>query len=136
MAEFWFDVLVPGSPEQVWARLWDLDRHTAAIPLTTTLGGPLGAGADFVARTRLGPLRVDDEMHVREWEPHHRAVVDKVGRPLGGRITATLRPAGPDTRVRWEQRYAVTGVPDALAALAAPVVRAAYLRAVKQITRP
>ncbi|WP_298888413.1 SRPBCC family protein [uncultured Serinicoccus sp.] len=136
MAEFWFDVLVPGAPEQVWERLWDLDRHTAAIPLTTTLGGPLAPGARFVARTRLGPVKIDDEMVVRLWEPHRHAVVEKVGRLLTGRIEVTLRPAGADTRLRWEQRYAVAGVPDALAALAAPAARAAYLRAVRQITRP
>ncbi|WP_066638467.1 SRPBCC family protein [Serinicoccus hydrothermalis] len=136
MASFWFDVLVPGPPEQVWGRLWDLERHTAAIPLTTALGGPLGPGAGFVARTRLGPVRIDDEMVVREWSPPAHAVVEKVGRPLGGRIEVSLRAAGPDTRVRWEQGYAVTGVPDALAALAAPAVRAAYLRAVRQITAP
>ena len=136
MAEFWFDVLVPGAPAQVWERLWDLDRHTAAIPLTTTLGGPLGPGAGFVARTRLGPVAVDDEMVVRLWEPHEHAVIEKVGRPLTGQIEVTLRPAGADTRLRWEQRYAVARVPGALAALAAPAVRAAYLRAVRQITRP
>lgn len=136
MPSFWFDVLVPGSPEQVWERLWDLPRHTAAIPLTTTLGGPLGPGADFVARTRLGPVRIDDEMRVRVWEPPRHAVIEKVGRPLTGEIEATLRPAGRDTRLRWEQRYAVAGVPDALAALAAPAVRTAYLRAVRQIARP
>ncbi|WP_130014486.1 SRPBCC family protein [Serinicoccus sediminis] len=136
MAEFWFDVLVPGPPAQVWERLWDLDRHTAAIPLTTTVGEPLGPGAGFVARTRLGPVHVDDEMVVRLWEPYDRAVIEKVGRPLTGRIDVTLRPAGADTRIRWEQTYAVAGVPGAVAALASPAVRAAYLRAVRQITRP
>ena len=136
MASFWFDVLVPGPPQQVWERLWNLERHTAAIPLTTTLGGPLGPGAEFVARTRLGPVQIDDEMVVREWTPHTHAVVDKVGRPLSGQIEVTLRAAGPDTRIRWEQRYAVTGLPDRLAALGSPVVRAGYLRAVRQITAP
>ncbi|WP_151525844.1 SRPBCC family protein [Serinicoccus kebangsaanensis] len=136
MASFWFDVLVPGAPALVWERLWDLDRHTAAIPLTRTLGGPLGPDAEFVARTGVGPLRVDDRMRVRGWDPPHRAVVEKVGRPLTGRIEVLLRAAGADTRVRWEQEYAVTGVPDAVAALAAPVVRSAYLRAVRQITAP
>lgn len=136
MASFWFDILVPGPPEQVWLRLWDLDRHTAAIPLTTTSGEQLGPGARFTARTGVGPVGFDDDMVVRSWDPPQRAVIDKIGRPLTGNLVATLRPAGADTRIRWEQTYAVTGVPDALAALAAPVVRAAYLRAVRGITRP
>lgn len=44
---FHLDLLVPGPPEQVWARLWDLDRHSAAIPFTrvTTVAVSPGSGA-------------------------------------------------------------------------------------------
>ena len=130
------DLLVPGPPEEVWARLWDLDRHTSAVPLTTLHGGSLGPGAIFTARTGVGPLGLDDDMAVVQWEPPHRAVVDKTGRVLRGSIEVTLRPAGPDTRLRWHQSYGVTRVPDALARVAAPAVRAAYLLALRRITRP
>lgn len=133
---FEIDLLVPGTPEEVWARLWDLDRHTAAVPLTTVHGGTLGPGASFLGRTRIGPLHLDDEMVVHTWEPPHHAVVDKVGRPLRGRIEVRLRTAGPDTRLRWEQSLGAVGVPDALAAWAAGPVRAGYLRALRRITRP
>ena len=136
MASFWFDLLVPGPPPQVWERLWDLERHTRAIPLTTVGGGPLQDGVRFTARTGLGRLGFDDVMVVREWEPPHHAVIEKVGRVLGGRIEVTLRPAGADTRLRWEQNYSATAVPDRVAALASPGVRAAYLRSVRQIARP
>ncbi|GAA5164784.1 SRPBCC family protein [Ornithinimicrobium tianjinense] len=133
---FAIDLSVSGSPAEVWERLWDLDRHTDAVPLTVVSGGPLDRGARFVGRTRLGPLHVDDVMVVREWEPPHRCVVEKVGRPLGGRIEATLEPAPGGTRLRWRQRYEVTGLPDRLVALARPAVRAAYLLALRRITRP
>lgn len=136
VASFWFDLLVPGSPAQVWARLWDLDRHTAAIPLTTVDGEALAEGRRFVARTGRGPLGFDDVMVVTAWDPPRRAVIEKVGRVLGGQIEVTLRPAGRDTRLRWEQDYSATAVPDRVAALVAPGVRAAYLRSVRQIARP
>lgn len=148
---FEVDLLVPGSPEQVWARLWDLDRHTAAIPLTTVTAGPsatlatgapdpspsgLRQGARFTARTSLGPVDLDDEMVVRAWDPPRRAVVDKVGRMLTGSIEVQLHPDGPGTRLRWAQTFRVARVPDTLAGLAARPVRAGYRWALVRITRP
>lgn len=137
---FTIDLLVTGPPHQVWSRLWDLDRHTAAVPLTTvrprTPSAALGAGSRFTARTALGPVGVDDDMLVRGWDPPHHAVVDKVGRVLTGTIEVVLEPAGQDTRLRWSQSYGVTRVPDQVVALARPGVRAAYRRALVRITRP
>lgn len=140
---FSLELAVPGDPAQVWARLWDLDRHTAAVPFTSAGGGPLGAGTRFVARTAVGSLGFDDDMVVREWDPPHRAVIDKVGRVLTGSIEVTLDPVGeaPDegdgsTRLRWRQTYGATRVPDRVAGLARPAVRAAYRSALRRITRP
>ena len=140
---FSFELTVPGGPEQVWARLWNLNRHTAAVPFTSAAGGPLGAGVRFAARTGVGRVGFDDVMLVREWDPPHRAVIDKVGRVLTGTIEVTLAPGEPQggtgtptTLVRWSQRYGATKVPDALASLVAPAVRAAYRTAVRRITRP
>lgn len=133
---FEIDLLAPGPPVAVWERLWDLDRHTAAIPLTTVHGGTLGPGASFTARTAVGPVGFDDEMEVLEWAPPRHAVIAKVGRVLRGRIEVDLRAAGPDTRVRWRQTYGAAGVPDTLAGYAAPAVRAGYLTALRRLTRP
>ncbi len=131
---FALDVLVPGTPGQVWERLWDLDRHTATVPLTTVTGGPLGAGARFTGRTAVGPVGFDDDMVVRAWDPPRRAVVEKVGRVLRGSIEVTLEPAPGGTLVRWRQAYGAALVPDRLAALARPAVRAAYRSALRRIT--
>lgn len=144
---FEIDLLVHGPPQQVWDRLWDLRRHTAAVPLTRVRreqapGGrvaehaPLDLGATFTARTGLGPLAVDDVMVVQEWEPPRHAVVVKTGRVLRGTIEVTLRPAGRDTRLRWVQTYGVPVVPDTLAGVVHPAVRAAYTRTLRQITTP
>ena len=87
---FELELLVPGAPEEVWARLWALGRHTEAVPLTVVRGPALRAGSSFVARTAVGPVGFDDVMEVRAWDPPHRAVVAKVGRVLGGSIEARL----------------------------------------------
>lgn len=127
---------IPGHPDQVWKRLWDLRRHTAAVPFTVVSGGPLGPGVQFVGRTGLGPLQVDDVMTVREWEPPRRCVVEKIGSPLRGRIEATLHPLGGGrTLLRWRQSYAVRRLPDRLTCLTRPLVRAGYAVALRRITR-
>lgn len=134
--QFTIDLVVPGRPAEVWERLWDLDRHTAAVPLTTVSGEPIGQGARFTARTAVGRLGLDDVMVVRSWEPHRRAVVEKVGRVLRGSIEVTLAPVTDGTLVRWRQTYGATLVPDRLAGLARPAVRAAYRSALRRITAP
>lgn len=134
--EFTVDLVVPGSPDQVWLRLWDLDRHGATVPLTTMAGGPLGPGARFSGRTALGPLGFDDDMVVRDWDPPRRAVVDKVGRAVTGSIVATLEPVADGTLLRWRQTYGSAFVPASLAALARPAVRTAYRSALRRITAP
>lgn len=132
--QFTIDLVVADAPSAVWSRLWDLDRHTAAVPLTTVSGGPLGAGARFTGRTSLGPVGFDDDMLVRTWEPPARAVIDKVGRVLRGSIEVTLDPVAGGTLVRWRQTYGAALVPDRLAALTRPAVRAAYRSALRRIT--
>lgn len=134
--EFSVDLVVPGSPDQVWQRLWDLGRHSAAVPLTTVTGAPLGPGARFSGRTAVGGVGFDDDMVVRSWDPPHRAVVDKVGRVVKGSIVATLEPVADGTLLRWRQTYGAALVPDRLTALARPAVRAAYRSALRRITAP
>lgn len=154
--EFELNLHVAAPPEVVWERLWDLDRHTAAVPLTTASGGPLGESVHFVARTGLGPFGFDDVMVVQSWEPPRRAVITKVGRVLTGHIEVILTPdcdttpaPGPDTDVDvsdaddsdgdgrslliWRQNYGATGVPPVVAGLARPLVQAAYSRALRRI---
>jgi len=134
--EFTLDLVVVGEPDQVWERLWDLRRHTATVPLTTVSGGPLGPGARFTGRTAVGPVGLDDVMVVRAWDPPRHAAVAKVGRVLHGSIEVTLEPVADGTLLRWHQHYGAALVPGRLAALARPVVRAAYLSALRRITAP
>ena len=93
-------------------------------------------GSTFVARTAVGPVGFDDVMEVRTWDPPHRAVVAKVGRVLGGSIEARLVADPAGTRLLWRQEVAATGVPDVLARLVVPAVRAGYRKALRQITAP
>lgn len=127
---------LPAAPELAWDRLWDLDRHTAAVPYTLVAAGEdgLGQGARLVARTSLGPFGVDDVMVVRAWNPPRTAEIEKVGRVLRGAIRVDLvAGAHGGTRLVWRQRFSVRGVPRPLAALAVPLVRAGYRAALRSI---
>lgn len=127
---------MPGRPEEAWGRLWDVDRHTRAVPLTrvsTHDHQPLGWGQVFTARTRLGPFAIDDVMVVRSWEPPVAAVVEKVGSWLGGRIEVTLEPSPPGTILTWEQDFTARGLPRAVARLVCPLVERGYARSLRAI---
>ncbi|CAM4019955.1 hypothetical protein [Janibacter anophelis] len=133
MSEFIIDVETDLPPAVAWERLWDLDRHTATIPLTrVTVDAPstqLGEGVGFTGRTALGPLGFDDTMRVEMWRPPApqatapstapqatgRAVVVKTGRLLGGRIEVELVPPsagdGRGSAVHWRQEVRLPWLP-------------------------
>lgn len=155
MPRFTLDAASPLPPEQAWAALWDLDAHTALIPLTTVTG-ELGQGGCFVARTAWGPLGFDDPMEVVEWSPPGRAAagggpssgdasdgsraagratIVKHGRLVRGRIDVTIRATGtgPGSLVHWDQEIAVSGfgvLPDVVTAT---VARTAYGRILRRL---
>lgn len=142
--EFLVTVEAPLAPTQAWDRVWDLDRHTAVIPLTTVTTIPpateLGVGARFRGRTGIGPLGFDDPMRVLVWEPPTtgagRAVVVKTGAVIGGRIEVELVPtAGDRVLITWRQQVEVPWFPSPLswlehlaARLVAPGYRAVLRR--------
>lgn len=135
-AAFRLELSVPGRPDAVWERLWDLDRHTAAIPLTRVWsldGRPLRPGSGFVGRTGLGALGFDDRMQVAEWTPPRHAVVRKTGPWLRGTITVDLDADGGHTRLRWHQTFGARGVPDVVARMVAPLVARGYRVALHRI---
>ena len=133
------------APAETWARLWDLDRHTAVIPLTTVTAHPpatrLGPGVGFTGRTALGPVGFDDVMRVVEWSPPSdegggRAVVDKVGRVVGGRIEVTVAPLRHGSLVTWRQTVRLPWLPRPLRcveALVARVVAPGYTRTIRTL---
>lgn len=128
------------APAETWARLWDLDRHTVVIPLTTVTPHPpatrLGAGAGFTGRTALGPLGFDDVMRVETWAPPESATVVKVGRVVGGRIEVTVVPLRHGSRVVWRQTVQLPWLPARLRwveALAARVMAPGYRQAIRTL---
>lgn len=125
----------------VWDALWDLEIHSRVIPFTTVTLVPtevghesgLREGSRFDARTHLGPLTIDDVMRVDRWDPPAEARIVKVGRVFGGTITVRLSDVDGGSRLDWHQTYSVHGLPDIVAWLAVPLVRAGYVRTLSRI---
>lgn len=98
-----FDVPV----EAVWDELQQIERHTMwmadAVRITFLGDRRRGVGARFVCTTRVGPIRLDDEMEVLLWDPleamgirHHGVVT--------GEGSFRLRAAHErSTEMTWEE---------------------------------
>lgn len=138
-ASFELRLPVAAGLEATWQRLWDLAAHTRSTPLTRVRsldGTTLRRGSRFVATTRLGPWRLHDRMVVREWDPPHRAVIDKLGPLPTGTIRVEVSGRGGATLVVWRQSYGARGVPDCLAALLRRPVAAGYAHTLRRILGP
>lgn len=140
MAEFLVRARTGLAPPQAMAALFDLDAHTAVIPLTTVThdGRGLGPGAEFTARTALGPFGFDDVMRVLAWTPPAgghpgRVLIGKRGRLLGGRIEVLIRTSERGSVVEWRQELLVRGLPGWLDPLVARVGAAAYKTAIRHL---
>lgn len=122
-------------PEVAWARVWDLERHSAVIPLTTVTPDPPATipaqGVGFTARTSLGPVGFEDPMRIESWRPPSgdeggHALLGKSGRVVGGRIEVGFAPcAGGGTRITWRQQVELAWLPSSLSWLEHLAARAA-----------
>jgi uncharacterized protein YndB with AHSA1/START domain len=94
---------IDADPTAVWAALEPVERHVEwmadAEQIRFRGEQTRGVGTRFTCRTAVGPIRLDDEMEITEWEPprlmgvRHDGVVTGHGRfelvPVdGGRRTA------------------------------------------------
>lgn len=119
-------------PAQAFAAVLDLREHSRLVPLTTIQApDELAPGARFVARTQLGPLRIDDEMEVTVWHPPHDGCggscrIIKQGRWLGGEIDVVVRASGRGSELVWRQEVLISWLPAPLGPVAAGVARIGY----------
>lgn len=130
---------VPLAPDEACRRLWSAERHAARIPFTRlNVAGRLDrAGTRFVARTGVGPLRVDDVMLITAVEPRadggERVAVRKIGRVLRGDITAIVSARNGGSRLSWRQDLRVRGLPRMAQPTVDALARVAYARTLRRI---
>ncbi|MEV0040589.1 SRPBCC family protein [Streptomyces sp. NPDC050804] len=148
MSAFRIDRTTPLSPDEAWRRLTDWPAHSGQVPLTeisVLTPGPTRVGTVFVARSGLGPARIDDPMEVVGWQPPASGVpghcrLEKRGRAVMGWAEIHVYvddedEAGSVTRVRWEEELRIRPLPRPLDALTARAGHLVFGRAVSRLLR-
>ncbi len=105
----------PLAPDRAWAAVSDLAEHTRHVPFTDVQVPDEGLrlGAEVVAWTHLGPLRVADRMLVTALTPGRRLRLVKTGRLLHGwaDIVVTDGPGAPGgSQVEWTEEIWLPGL--------------------------
>jgi uncharacterized protein YndB with AHSA1/START domain len=100
--------ILDAPPNDVWRAIEDISRHVEwmddAVAIRFTSNARSGVGATYECDTRIGPLRLTDEMQITEWSPGKAMGVRHVGVVTGeGRFTLT-RARGGRTRFTWKER--------------------------------
>lgn len=100
--------VIAASPQKVWADVRNLGSHVDwmedAVAIDFTSANTEGVGTTFRCLTRVGPIRLTDQMAVTEWDEGHRIGIVHRG-IVTGRGRFTLRRAkGGRTKFTWEER--------------------------------
>ena len=100
--------VIDAPPGRVWDDVKDIASHVDwmhdAVAIRFTSRQRQGVGTTFDCDTRVGPIRLTDQMEVVEWTPGRALGIRHVGVVTGeGRFV--LRPRrGGRTRFSWEER--------------------------------
>jgi len=100
--------VLPAPPDRVWATLRDVASHVEwmedAVAIRFTSSRHEGVGTAFDCDTRVGPLRLTDQMVVTEWDEARAMGIRHVGLVTGtGRFTLE-RTGRDETRFTWRER--------------------------------
>jgi hypothetical protein len=108
MARVRVSILIDAPPERVWDSLHEIARHVDwmedAVAIRFHGRRRRGVGTRFECDTKVGPIRLTDQMEITEWTPGRAMGVRHVGLVTGtGRFTLRRARRGR-TRFSWEER--------------------------------
>ncbi len=99
-------VVVNAHIEEVWNDLAKIDSHADwmrdAEAIEFVGAQRAGVGTRIRVPTRIGPLRMIDEIEFTAWDPPNRMSISHEGL-FTGAGDISLRPEGPDTTVTWRE---------------------------------
>jgi carbon monoxide dehydrogenase subunit G len=92
------------TPAQVWEILEPVERHVDwmadAVAIRFVTDQTRGVGTRFLCDTKVGPIRLTDEMEITEWVPEHSMGVRHTGIVTGTGVF-TLEAIDLDRRTRF-----------------------------------
>jgi hypothetical protein len=96
------------TPERVWDVVEPVERHVDwmhdAVAIRFQGEQTRGVGTTFLCDTKVGPIKLVDQMAITEWEPAAVMGVEHTGMVTGtGRFTLTPIDLGRRTRFEWSE---------------------------------
>ena len=96
------------TPAQVWQTIAPIERHidwmADAVAIRFVNDQRRGVGTTFLCDTKVGPIKLTDQMEITEWVPEQVMGVRHVGAVTGtGRFTLTPLEFGIRTRFMWSE---------------------------------
>jgi Polyketide cyclase / dehydrase and lipid transport len=99
---------ISATPEQVWTVIEPVEDHVDwmhdAVAIRFQSDQRRGVGTAFLCDTKIGPIKLVDQMEITEWVPRQAMGVRHVGVVTGtGRFTLTPIDLGRRTRFSWDE---------------------------------
>jgi carbon monoxide dehydrogenase subunit G len=96
------------TPAEVWEILEPVERHVDwmadAVAIRFVTDQTRGVGTQFLCDTKVGPIRLTDEMEITEWVPEQSMGVRHTGIVTGtGVFTLEAIDLGRRTRFTWSE---------------------------------
>lgn len=97
-----------GAPAEVWSVLEPIESHVDwmadAEVIRFSTDRTRGVGTRFECVTKVGPIRLTDQMEITEWDPARSMGVHHAGLVTGdGRFTIAPLGGGNRSRFSWEE---------------------------------
>ena len=108
MAHISVSIEIDASPERVWEVVEPVERHVDwmhdAVAIRFVTDQTRGVGTEFLCDTKVGPIKLVDQMEITEWRPNEAMGVRHTGLVTGtGRFTLTPIDLGRRTRFTWAE---------------------------------
>lgn len=108
MGDIAVSVEIDAPVDRVWRALEPIETHSDwmadAESIEFLTNQRRGVGTEFIAHTRIGPIRLADKMVITSWEPGQRMGVRHEGLVSGsGDLLLEAIDLGRRTRLRWEE---------------------------------
>jgi uncharacterized protein YndB with AHSA1/START domain len=108
MSSIRVSVEIDATPERTWQVVEPIEHHVDwmhdAVAIRFETEQTRGVGTRFLCDTKVGPIKLVDQMEITEWEPERTMGVKHTGVVTGtGRFTLTPLDLGRRTRFTWTE---------------------------------
>ncbi|MSO59198.1 MAG: hypothetical protein EXQ63_02610 [Ilumatobacteraceae bacterium] len=108
MSRITVSIDISTTPEKLWDILEPIERHidwmADAVAIRFIGEKTRGVGTQFFCDTKVGPIKLVDQMNITSWDPGKRMGVQHIGIVTGtGEFTLSPLNDGADTRFVWTE---------------------------------